>query len=77
MRESQRIEYQRRPRICPNCGSKRIATILYGLPVFSDALQKDLKVGKIALGGCCISGDDPAWQCADCEQTFYKKLKPA
>lgn len=65
--------YSRKPRKCPACGSKRIARILYGLPAFSDELQRDLEEGKITLGGCCIRDDDPVWQCADCDMEFYKK----
>jgi len=35
----------------------------------------DIHAGKVALGGCCISDDDPVWECADCETTIYKKDK--
>ena len=27
---------------CPKCGSKRVAPILYGLPVFSEELEQKL-----------------------------------
>lgn len=65
--------YIRKPRKCPACGSKRLAEILYGLIIYSDQLKQDLEAGKITLGGCCISDDDPAWQCADCNEKFYRK----
>ena len=34
-----------------------------------------IDAGKIVLGGCCISGDDPKWKCADCGVDIYKKEK--
>lgn len=68
-----RYEYQDKPAACPVCQSKRIAKILWGFPDFSEQLKDDLDAGKIALGGCCISDDDPVWRCADCHTNFYRK----
>ena len=45
------IRVKRKPRKCPQCGSAKIADILYGLPIFSPELEKELKDGKIELGG--------------------------
>lgn len=67
------LRYIRKPRKCPACGSRRIARILYGQPVFSEQLRLDMKAGKITLGGCCVSDESPVWQCADCDLEFYKK----
>ncbi len=39
----------RKPRKCPSCGVKPIATILYGLPIYSDELEARLQAGKIEL----------------------------
>ena len=69
------IRVKRKPRKCPQCGSSRIANILYGMPEFSPELDKSLKEGKIALGGCCISNDDPKWKCTECEVDIYKETK--
>jgi len=69
-----RYEYQRKPRRCPACGSGRIATILWGYPAFSEELHHDLAEGRLTLGGCCVTDDDPTWQCTDCETEFYKKF---
>jgi len=41
----QRLEYQRKPHVCPACGSERVAEILWGMPAFSERLQKDLDAG--------------------------------
>lgn len=67
-----RCESKIKPRKCPACDSSRIAEILYGYPAFSAKLEKDLNAGRIILGGCCVSDDDPAWQCVDCQMVIYK-----
>jgi len=61
-----------KPKKCPACGSAKIATILYGLPVFTPGLNKELDEGKTVLGGCVITGDDPTWKCIDCGAYIYK-----
>ena len=61
-----------KPAKCPKCGSNRIAQILYGYPFFSEKLQEDLKAGRTALGGCCITGNDPDWKCLECEAEIYR-----
>lgn len=68
-----RCESKIKPRKCPACGSSRMAEILYGLPALSVKLEKDLNAGRIVLGGCCVTDDDPEWQCADCQMPIYKK----
>lgn len=55
---------------CPNCGSTNIAEILWGLPASTDELKKRLGEGKVVLGGCCISDDDPRYQCIECMSAF-------
>lgn len=40
---------------CPYCGSTDTATIIYGMPAFSERMQEKLEKKKWALGGCCIS----------------------
>ena len=68
-----RHESPRKPRQCPACGSKLIAPILFGLPMFSEELENKLAAGQIVLGGCCISDDDPKWECVDCHAQVYEK----
>ena len=65
---------------CPRCGSKDTARIQYGMPAFTEELQKKLSSGKIHLGGCCIFGAedetgrrvslDPACYCNHCKKEF-------
>lgn len=58
---------QSKPNKCPDCGSIRIARILYGLPDFSsEELKKTLQDGRIVLGGCIVTPDSPRWRCKDC-----------
>lgn len=62
----EKLKYSRKPQKCSKCGSKKIASILYGYPAFSSELKSDLDEEKTVVGGCCISNDDPPWECADC-----------
>jgi primosomal protein N' len=68
----ERYESAHKPKSCPACGSKRIASIMYGYPLFSEELEQKLEAGEIALGGCCISDDDPVWEFADCKAPIYR-----
>ena len=61
-----------KPDKCPHCGSNRIANILYGYPAYSEELEADRASGRITLGGCYVSNDDPVWQCADCRIKIYQ-----
>jgi hypothetical protein len=61
-----------KPDKCTECGSEKIARILYGLPAFSDSLRKRLDNNEIVLGGCCVTGNDPSWKCIDCGTTIFK-----
>lgn len=54
---------------CPKCGSSEVAKILYGMPVFH-LIEEDLEKGKIELGGCCITDNDPAYKCRSCNHKF-------
>jgi len=65
--------YGAKPGTCPECGSDRIASLLYGFPRMTPNLQRALAEGRIRLGGCCVSDDDPAWECADCGAPLYPR----
>jgi hypothetical protein len=54
--------------VCPKCEAPNPLEIIYGLP--SNEMQLAEFEGKIALGGCVISGDDPAFVCRDCGERF-------
>lgn len=74
MESSTRIKRSRKPGKCPSCGHSPLASILYGYVGFDGGLQKKLEEGRIVLGGCCVSDDDPKWECTNCGQKVYKKL---
>jgi primosomal protein N' len=56
--------------ICPKCKSNSIAEIFYGLPNFTEELNKKIEDKKIVLGGCEISWDNPIYHCNDCKNEF-------
>jgi hypothetical protein len=68
----QRIERATKPAKCPVCNHRPLASILYGLPAFSERLDDDLKAGRVTLGGCCVSNDDPSWACSKCGVDIYR-----
>ena len=51
---------------CPQCGSCRIAAILWGYPKMDQRLQKLLAAGKVVLGGCVVSRNDAERHCNAC-----------
>ena len=65
--------YKRKPRKCPECGSARIATMLYGNPAFTTDLEEKLAAGLVVLGGCTFERDAPVWRCVECGADFYGK----
>lgn len=70
--QKERYEYRHRPAKCPACGSTRVAKILYGMPILSEGLQRDLEEGRVVLGGCELG--DAVWECADCHVVMHRKL---
>src|SRR5437867_5343122 len=59
---------------CPACGSGRLARIVYGLvpPDAMGELRDALDRGKIVLGGCLMTGDNPAWRCRACGREWLE-----
>ena len=47
--------------VCYRCGAPSIP-IVYGFP--SGSMVRDAARGKIALGGCVITGNDSKWTCS-------------
>jgi hypothetical protein len=68
----EKMRVKKKPSICHNCGSKKIATILYGLPAYTSKLETGFAAGEIILGGCCVTEDDPLWECSSCHNEFWK-----
>jgi len=53
---------------CPNCGSSNIAKIIWGLPDFTEELQKRIDAGEVVLGGCIPGRGD--YECNVCGTRF-------
>jgi hypothetical protein len=51
-------------KVCPHCGSNKVANILYGYPGEDAMAAADQ--GEVVLGGCCVSSDDPNRACTVC-----------
>ena len=65
--------FPRKPRKCPSCSSRRVGSILYGMPAYDEKMERDINEGRIVPGGCCPPIDGPNWECADCHMQFYKE----
>ncbi len=70
MNDQTRYRAERKPRKCPACGSANVVPILYGMPTAE--LFAKAEAGRIALGGCCITQDDPCWRCVSCKTDIYR-----
>jgi len=66
--------FKRKPRKCPECGSRKIASILWGLPLLDAGTRQKIETGKIVLGGCLVGPERAEWSCVDCLQKFYRKI---
>ena len=55
---------------CPNCTSSNTCRIMYGMPDYTDKLERDLETGKVHLGGCVVTDFDPNRHCNECEIDF-------
>ncbi|MDR1941322.1 MAG: hypothetical protein LBQ47_03260 [Endomicrobium sp.] len=60
-------------KICPKCNSQNTAYILYGLPIMSGKLRKQIDKGTLVLGGCCVT-DNATHHCNDCTHNFKASL---
>ena len=57
---------------CPNCGGKLI-DIIYGMVDYE--VGEQAKKGKVFIGGCMITGNDPIYHCNTCRRSYYKNLE--
>jgi hypothetical protein len=59
------------PDKCPKCGSLKVVKIIYGEPNYKTSLEAD--AGKIILGDCSMTGNDPLWGCINCNAKIFKR----
>jgi len=67
-----RVERARKPVRCPSCGAAPVASILYGLLAFDEDLEQAMAEGRVALGSCCVTDDDPDWVCTYCLLEMFR-----
>ena len=56
--------------VCPKCNSTNVAKYLWGLRLLDDQLERDIEEGRVILGGCVVSVDDPKFHCNDCKHDW-------
>jgi hypothetical protein len=54
--------------VCPVCGSASVIPILWGRRAAEEYAAAER--GEIALGGCFLFKNMPAWYCRDCAKGF-------
>ena len=65
----------RRPKNCPQCGSSKLAQIIYGRPT-AEAMEAAER-GEFILGGCFVLPDQPDWECQSCGHQWFDAKDPA
>jgi uracil-DNA glycosylase len=65
----------KKPRACPSCNSKNIASYIYDVTTLTPKLQKDIEDGKAIIGEETITKDSPNFVCQDCGKEFFSILK--
>lgn len=77
MNESaRRIEAKRKPETCPKCGAAEVVPIVYGTESPSGKTIADIYAGRVAVGGCIVTDDDPKWRCFACEAEIHRADHP-
>jgi len=56
---------------CLQCKSENIIPIVYGYP--SKETMRKFEEGKLELGGCCVTGNDPNFYCKNCGYKFLRR----
>ena len=61
---------------CPKCGSEKVASVLYGMPVFDEELEARIDAGDVVLNGCEIVLGDPMhpYECQECGFRFDEEM---
>ncbi len=58
---------------CPGCKKDNVALIFWGYPGDMDWYLQAIKDKEIVGGGCCVSNNDPKWQCTDCHYRWGER----
>lgn len=65
-----RYESIEKPDKCPKCGAP-VYRILYGMPAMPEEEYFKTYHEHVIYGGCCVSEDDPEWQCSKCGAEIF------
>lgn len=65
------VKVQTKPRKCPHCGGN-VYRILYGEPICCEEEYFERFGEHVIFGGCCVTDNDPEWECIDCHTRFKK-----
>jgi hypothetical protein len=55
---------------CPNCRAQTLVHLVYGYPGPVTMMEAD--EGRIALGGCLVTDDDPRYRCQSCRSDIWR-----
>ncbi|RBY91054.1 hypothetical protein [Blastococcus sp. TF02A-30] len=61
-------------RVCPGCGWEDSVPLLWGLP--DPEAMRLAERGQVALGGCLVMGEDPAFACRSCGLQWGREEEP-
>jgi hypothetical protein len=61
-------------RVCPGCGRDDSVPLLWGLPDVET--MRLAERGQVALGGCMVMGEDPAFACRSCGLEWGREGDP-
>jgi hypothetical protein len=61
-------------RVCPECGREDSIPLIYGMPGSEDFQQAER--GLVALGGCLMPGEPPAFVCRTCDLEWGSETDP-
>ena len=73
---SNNIYRKTKPKKCPRCGFKPMASVQYGYPIYSSQMEADIKTGKIFNAGCMEGEQNPKWRCSQCGLFIYRSVAP-
>ena len=55
---------------CPSCHESIVPLpIVYGYPAAE--LFEEAEAGRVQLGGCVVTEDDPKWACPSCDAPLF------
>ena len=72
MDHQMKLRTRHKPSHCPWCGSRKIAFMLSGMPVFFPDLEQALDDGGGLVVGGRNNGEGPTWQCTECYAQFFR-----